>query len=68
MISRETSMKRVILVRIAPQEDILLGLRQAVADHGIKNGLILTSFGSASHSHFHVVMVWREDWPGIGRL
>jgi predicted DNA-binding protein with PD1-like motif len=56
VISRQTSMKRVILVRIAPQEDILLGLRQAVADHQIKNGLILTGFGSVSHSHFHVVM------------
>ena len=56
MISRETSMKRVVLVRIAPGEDILLGLRQAVQEHNIKNGLILTGFGSCSHSHFHVVM------------
>ena len=56
MISRETNMQRVILVRIALGEDILLGLRQAVRDHKIKNGLFLTGFGSASHSHFHVVM------------
>ncbi len=56
MISRETTMKRVVLVRIAPGEDILQGLRKAVADHGIQNGLFLTGFGSASHSHFHVVM------------
>ena len=56
VISRETTMQRVILVRIAPGEDILLGLRQTVAQHQIKNGLILTGFGSASHSHFHVVM------------
>ena len=56
MISRETSMKRVVLVRIAPGEDILLGLRQAVREHNIKNGLILTGFGSCSYSHFHVVM------------
>ena len=56
MISRETSMKRVVLVRIAPGEDILLGLRQAVQEHNIKSGLILTGFGSCSHSHFHVVM------------
>ena len=56
MISRETSLKRVILVRIAPQEDILLGLQQAVGDHGIVNGLILTGFGSVRQSHFHVVM------------
>ena len=56
MISRETSLKRVILVRIAPQEDILLELQQAVGDHGIVNGLILTGFGSVRQSHFHVVM------------
>ena len=46
MISRETTMKRVVLVRIAPGEDILLGLRQAVVDHSISNGLFLTGFGS----------------------
>ena len=56
MISRETTLKRIVLVRIAPGEDILLGLRRAVADHGIRNGLFLTGFGSASSSHFHVVM------------
>ena len=56
MISRETTMKRVVLVRIAPGEDILLGLRQAVVDHSISNGLFLTGIGSASQSHFHVVM------------
>ncbi len=56
MISRETSLKRIILVRVAPGEDILLGLRKAVVAHGIVNGLILTGFGSVSHSHFHVVM------------
>ena len=56
MISRETTMKRVILVRIAPGEDILQGLNKAVAEHGIRNGLFLTGFGSASQSHFHVVM------------
>ena len=50
MISRETTMKRIILVRIAPGEDILLGLREAVEKHGIKNGLFLTGFGSSSHS------------------
>ena len=38
-ISRETTMKRVVLVRIAPGEDILLGRRKAVVDHSIKNGL-----------------------------
>ena len=47
---------RIVLIRIAPGEDILLGLRKAVETHRIKNGLILTGFGSCSSSHFHVVM------------
>ena len=55
MITSETNMKRIILIRIAPGEDILLGLREAVHEHSIKNGLILTGFGSCSNSHFHVV-------------
>jgi predicted DNA-binding protein with PD1-like motif len=44
------------MIRIKPGEDILKGIRQAVEEHGIKNGLILTGFGSVSFSHFHVVM------------
>ena len=56
MISRVTEIKRVVMIRIKPGEDILLGIRAAVKEHGIKNGLILTGFGSVSYSHFHVVM------------
>ena len=56
MISRLTEMKRVVMIRINPGDDILLGMREAVKEHGIKNGLILTGFGSARYSHFHVVM------------
>ena len=56
MIARETEIKRVIMIRINPGVDILLGIRTAVAEHGIANGLILTGFGSVSRSHFHVVM------------
>tara|TARA_B100000579_G_scaffold427981_1_gene437435 strand:- start:178 stop:603 length:426 start_codon:yes stop_codon:yes gene_type:complete len=56
MISQETKINRIVLIRIAPSEDILLGLHKAVENHGIKNGLILTGFGSCSSSHFHVVM------------
>ena len=56
MISRLTEMKRVVMIRINPGDDILLGMREAVKEHGMKNGLILTGFGSARYSHFHVVM------------
>ena len=56
MISQVTDIKRVIMVRINPGDDVLLGMRQVVKEKGIKNGAILTGFGSVRHSHFHVVM------------
>jgi len=56
MLSRVTDIKRIIMVRINPGDDILLGLRQAVKEHGVKNAIVMTGFGSVRHSHFHVVM------------
>ncbi len=56
MLSRVTEIRRVVMVRINPGDDILLGLRKAVSEHGIRNGAILTGFGSVRKSHFHVVM------------
>jgi len=56
MLSRVTEIRRIIAVRINPGEDILLGLRQAVKEHSIKNAVVLTGFGSVRKSHFHVVM------------
>ena len=56
MLSRVAEIKRVVMVRINPGEDILLGLRQAVKDQAIRNAVILTGFGSVRKSHFHVVM------------
>jgi len=56
MLSRVAEIKRVIMIRIAPGDDILLGVRQAVKEHGLKNGVVMTGFGSVRASHFHVVM------------
>ena len=56
MLSRLAGINRILMVRINPGEDILLGLRKAVKEHAIKNAAILTGFGSVRHSHFHVVM------------
>ena len=56
MISRGAEIRRVVMVRINPGEDILLGLRQAVKEQAIKNAVILTGFGSVRQSHFHVVL------------
>jgi uncharacterized protein len=56
MLSRVAEIRRVVMVRINPGDDILLGLRQAVKEHGLKNAVVLTGFGSVRRSHFHVVM------------
>ena len=56
MLSRVTEIRRIITVRINPGEDILLGLRQAVKEHSLRNAVVLTGFGSVRKSHFHVVM------------
>lgn len=56
MLSRVADIARIVMVRINPGDDILLGLQQAVKEHGIRNAAILTGFGSVRHSHFHVVM------------
>lgn len=55
MGSREASIRRVVMARIGPGEDILVGLREAVTRHGITNGAILGGLGSVRQSHFHVV-------------
>jgi predicted DNA-binding protein with PD1-like motif len=56
MLSRVTNITRIVMVRINPGDDILLGIREAVKQHAIRNAVILTGFGSVRHSHFHVVM------------
>lgn len=63
MLSRIAHIQRVLMVRINPGEDILMGLRQAVAEHRIRNAVILTGFGSVRHSHVHVVM--SSDLPPV---
>lgn len=55
MIVHETSPGRTFWVRLDPHQDVLLGLRQAVAEAGIANGAILGGVGSLSAYHFHVV-------------
>lgn len=55
MISRTTEIKRIVMIRVNPKEDILLSIRQAVKDNNIQNGVILAGIGSVRKSHFHVV-------------
>ena len=55
MLSHETSFGRVILVHVAPGEDLLRELERAVATHGIRNGVFLSGAGSLTRTHVHVV-------------
>ena len=55
MITQSTEIKRMVLVRINPGEDILISIRQAVEDNDIKTGLVIGGLGSAQSFHYHVV-------------
>jgi predicted DNA-binding protein with PD1-like motif len=46
---------RIHLVRLNPHEDLLQGLRAAVAEAAIENGAILSGAGSLSRYNVHVV-------------
>ena len=47
--------KKLFFVRLNEDEDILISLRKAVAEHGIQNAVILMGMGSVKCYHFHVV-------------
>ena len=49
------SLKNLITLRLNPDDDILLCLREAVREHNIQNGLILEGAGSCVAHHYHVV-------------
>ncbi len=55
MHSESTNASRTILVRFDPQEDILIALREAVREHGLKNAMIVSGVGSLSSYRVHVV-------------
>ena len=55
MIVQESLPTRFIMVRLEPGQDLLVGIREAVAEAGISHGAILAGVGSLSAYHFHVV-------------
>lgn len=55
MIAQSATVRRIVLVRLSPGEDVLLGLRQAVAEQGIGNAVLVSGVGSLSRYHVHVV-------------
>jgi predicted DNA-binding protein with PD1-like motif len=46
---------RFVAVRLDPGEDVLLSLRAAVKEQGIRDAAILSGVGSLDRYHFHVV-------------
>jgi predicted DNA-binding protein with PD1-like motif len=47
--------KRLHVVHLNPGDDVLLGLRAAVAAKNIRHGIILGAIGSVTSYHYHVV-------------
>ncbi len=55
MIVQEMIANRYLMIRLDPGQDLLQGIRDAVAESGITHGAILAGVGSLSAYHFHVV-------------
>ena len=55
MRSQTFGASRFVAVRLDPGEDVLLSLRAAVEEKGIRNAAILSGVGSLDRYHFHVV-------------
>jgi predicted DNA-binding protein with PD1-like motif len=52
MQTADGKIKRIVAVRLAPGEDLLLGLAEACKLRGLDNGLILTGIGSLRVARF----------------
>jgi predicted DNA-binding protein with PD1-like motif len=63
MLVTSAALKRLVLIRLNPNDDILPSLQAAVDREGIRDGLILNGAGSVSSYHFHVVETTRMP-PG----
>lgn len=55
MISKSFDIKRMVMVRINPGEDILDAIEKATKKEGVNNGVIVQGIGSSSTNHYHVV-------------
>lgn len=55
MFATSFGVSRYVAIRLDPGEDVLLKLREAVAEQGIRNAAILAGVGSLSTYHYHVV-------------
>ena len=55
MRTRSASVSRLVLVRLNPEEDLLLGLQEAVREEDLRSGVIIGGVGSLSRYRVHVV-------------
>lgn len=55
VVTATGQIRRVVLVRMKYNTDLLEGLRQAVKDQKIKNAVILSGVGSVTSYHVHAV-------------
>lgn len=55
MHSQSAVPTRIVYLRLDPGEDVLLSLRAAARENGLRNGAILGGVGSLDRYHFHVV-------------
>ena len=55
MHTQSIGASRFVALRLDPGEDVLLSLRVAVVEQGIRNAVILSGVGSLDRYHFHVV-------------
>ena len=55
VVSVPSEIKRVLLVRLKYNTDLLEGLQQAVKNEKIKNAVILSGVGSVTRYHVHAV-------------
>jgi predicted DNA-binding protein with PD1-like motif len=44
-----------LAIRLDPGEDVLLSIRDAVREHGIRNAILISGVGSLDRYHVHVV-------------
>lgn len=55
VVTVTSEIKRVVLVRLKYNTDLLAGLQQAVKNEKIKNAVILSGVGSVTRYHVHAV-------------
>lgn len=54
-VAVEAPITRTLTIRFRHQADLLAGIEKHVAEHKIRNAVILTGIGSAMATHYHVV-------------